>query len=507
MSKSRRERQRLLKLAESGAEKTVSGEIGVSGTTNYSGRIYAESNSKLRWEKAFGIAGTFEWGAWERLERTDQAVSSALNLVSAPLRDSEIEVEGPDENIASFVRDNFVKWLEPQAPAFIEQVVHYGLAYGFGLHEIVTGVRADPRVPGGLAVYIKKMAQRLPSSIATDGWIEKDGELSVIRQEGWREGRWVTVELPASKVLLATWNRSGNNYQGFSAFRPVWYLGEIRAELLRILAIGHQREALGIPVATVDKDAPLQDPQMDALQRLLENLVPHENAAAVLPKGVSLNWVFSPGANKGHVLQTWRELGIAILETVQAQQIALGTGETGSRSVGEVHDASKNAFVSGIRSWLEAAINGIGEQPYTGLVKKLVDWNFGPQDEYPKLKLVTRTAELDAVSLSTAVSTLSTAGAIKLDLQDENTIRARLGLRQVEPEERPESKQATAQLFQYHILAGIATLNEIRASVGLPRVEGGDVIFKPESPAGAPPGAAEDETGMSLSEILGEGRK
>ncbi len=420
------------------------GEQGLSGTAILGGRIYAEANPKLKGELAYGRPASEEWGEWEKLERTDHAVSTALDFISAPLRDASPEVEPGDDSelglkIASFVKDNLVEWLEPRWPTLNEQIVKGGLGYGFSLHERVWGWRDDDRVPGGRAVYLRKLAQRLPSSLAYDAWVVKDGELSAVKQMGLKDGLWVqNVELPADKILLATWNRAGQNFQGYSAFRPVWYLATLRSELLRILAIGHSRESLGVPTAYADKDTKLSQKQLDAIQAMLEGLVFHENAAYSLPPGVRIEWFFSPGANKGHVLETWKAFGLAILETVHAQQLFLGTNGTGSRSVGEVHDDSKNLYVEGVRAWIEGVFNGVGEQPYTGIVRQLVDFNFGPQKRYPVLKLVTKKASIPVGELSTAVKTLSDAGGLMLTEDDEAHFRQTLGMPAIDPEKRAE---------------------------------------------------------------------
>jgi hypothetical protein len=473
------------------------GELGISGTNNLMGEIRSEANLSLQWTRAYGTPGSFEWGEWENLERTDNAVAAALNLISAPLRDAGVELDpgGDDEKsigIADFVRDNFQEWLEPRWPQLIEQMVKGGLGYGFSLHERVAGTRPDPRVPGGTAIYLRKLAQRLPSSIMVNGWHEKDGELAFVRQAGLRDGKWVSnIDLPADLLLLATWNRTGNNYHGFPAFRPVWYLGKMRADCLRILAIGHQRESAGVPVGEFDKDAVITDAKVTALQRQLEKLIYHENAAMVMPPGATMKWVFSPGANKGNVLETWKALGLAILEAVLAQQMALGTNNTGSRAVGEVHDATKNAFVQGIRAWLESVFNGVGAQPYTGLVRWLVDMNFGPQEKYPVLRLVVAEGELPAEAFANAVKTLSDAGALTFTEEDENDIRDRLKMKPITPEMRAklQADKAAAQQAQ---LAAVAAQNKpastppARGPAARPRLPPAKAAALSDAPAWAP---------------------
>jgi hypothetical protein len=461
--------------SDAARKKAATGELGASGTILTGGMLRTESNAKLLHTLAYGNPGSPAWGEWQKLIRTDSAVATALNKVVAPLRDSRFEVEpakvekpkkakakpveekpvlgaetepseeageldeegegegesGEEERnqvIADYVSDCFNKWLTPTMGMHIEQVVKGGLGYGFSLHEPVFAVREDDRVEGGQAYYIRKMAQRLPNSVMQNGWIEKDGELSVIRQQGYVDGKWVTAELPADRVQLATWDRDGNNYAGFSAFRSVWYVGLLRAEMLRIIGIGHQREACGVPVASMDKEVRLTDDERDELQELLETVVFHENAGFQLPPGVTVDWFFSPGANKGNVLETWRQLGIAILQVVGAEDSELGMGEAGTRSLGETKAAARNGFIEGVRAWLEGVFNGIGEWPYTGIVRKLVDVNFGPQKEYPKLKLVTPKADMGIKEMADATAVLVQAGIVRPTREDENTFRERLGL-------------------------------------------------------------------------------
>lgn len=419
-------------------------ELGVPGTINQAGRLHVENNPDLQWERAYGYPGVITWGEWEKLARTDGAVVTGLEMVAAPLRDAELGVEPADETKASitqadFVRDNLLEWMEPLWPEFLQQALSM-LTVGHSIFEVVLGLRPDKRVPGGKAVCLARLAQRLASSIKSDGWKEgQDGELEALVQAGYRGGRWTgDIVLPANRVLLFTWNRQGSNYQGVSALRPVWYLCKIREKLAKLIAIGHEREALGTPYAKPDKDVSLNDEQQDELQEFLENLQAHERTAIVMPAGVDLSWAFSPGANKGHVIDTYERLGKAVQEVLFSQQTYLGTSDTGSRSVGEVHADAKTQFVMGVKTVLEAVINGVGKRPYTGLVGRLVTPNFGEVERLPKVKLTLKRPEIGIGELSAAVPSFVSAGALTITLDDENALRGRLGLAPIDEEEREQ---------------------------------------------------------------------
>ncbi len=419
------------------------GELGISGTTNWSGRLYnKDPNAELAHEAAFGRSGTGNWGQYEKMQHTDPAISAGLDLVTAPLREANVEVK-PAEDVAGgevhaeFVRDNLTKWMAPGWKTLMGRWPKGAIANGFNIDEKLWATRPDKRVPGGIAYYVRELAERLPSSIHVNGWVEDEaGRLVGVKQSGTVGSKWVEPTLPVEKILLTTWNRSGNNYAGWSVLRPVWFHARVREHLLKVLAIGGSREALGIPIATVDKEAKLTPGQRRRLQVFLENITVHENAAAVMPAGVTLEWVYSTGANKGHVIDTYNKLGLHILEVLQAQQIALGTGETGSRSVGEVHNQTKDAFTLSLKAMVEGVLNGIGDTPYTGLVRDIVRANFGEQDAYPEVVLTLKRADLDPQALVTAAKVAVDAGLLTVTAEDENTIRERLGLSPIDPAER-----------------------------------------------------------------------
>jgi len=437
-----------------GSRNTAPSEVGISGTTNWRGDPLAESNSNLLHQAAFGTPGTRTWGEWEKIARTDPDVSAVLDFIVSPLRDARVDVEAAEhEDIDPAVAQqqaDFVRWCllersEPRWTETIQQMVRGSLMFGHSVHEVVLGQVEHPTLPAGVGVGLVRLAQRLPSSIhPTNGWEEAvlpDGrrELAVIRQVGQQGDKWSSnIELPADRVLLHSWNRDGNNYRGFSAFRAVWYVAKIREQLLKLVGISLVREGAGIPAAVSQgKDGTSLTPnQRKSLSRLLANLVVHENASVVMPNGWDIKWIYSPGANKGHVVETYNALGTLILRQLGAQQMALGTGSTGSRSVGEVHNQVAQAYIGGVRAGLEAVLNGTGDRPYTGLTRKLVDANWGPQPAYPTIKLTLQKPQLSGLEKMQAIGAAVTAGALTITTDDENTVREELGFGPIDDEAR-----------------------------------------------------------------------
>jgi len=437
------------------SSRPVTGEQGISGTANYSGRLLAESNAKLQHTAAFGTAGTQTWGEWERAARTNPFIHMGTEFVLAAIRDARLDFEADEKNPDSEDQVKFLRWslenCKPGRAEFLNQSGRGALTFGFALHEMVAEPVEHESLPGGRGYTVTKLAERLPSSVREDGWREDDeGNLKTIIQLGPKKmGReFPTVELPASKCLLHTWNRNGNNYAGFSAYRPVWYLVKQQEEIIKAHGIGVTRESCGIPtVEATSADSPeLTVEQRESLEDFCLNATYHENANIIMPRGYALKWIFSPGANKSHVMEAYQAIGRIILAQVGAQQIELGTGSTGSRSVGEVHQSSAEAFIQGVCASLERVLERF--------VQCIVDWNW-PETKagaYPKPKLTLKKAKLGPKERFEAMKLAKDAGAITTHtLADENAAREELGLSPTTPEEfaaGQAAKAAAAEAFK-----------------------------------------------------------
>lgn len=418
--------------------------VGVSGTTNFGGRLQTEKNPLLRDQLAYGRAGTTDWGEWEDIRRTNPWVAAAVEFVTAPIEDASVDVavagKHPDaklaEQQAAFVRWNLTEALEPEFHASRSAAADGMLTSGFSLFEYFFQQRYIEEF-GREMWMVPSLEERLPSSLSSTPWKEDErGNLVAVQQQAPKpgQGAWFTGEIPASQLLRFAWNSRGRNYAGFSAFRPVWYIAaRIQPELLKLVGVTYQREGAGVPVATAkDPQTPLTKGQREELQVLLANLVYHENANAVMPAGWDINWVFSPAANKGHVLEAWRTLGVVVLQQLGAQQLALGTSDTGSRSVGEVHDARAATYVKKVTRTLASG--------YSQLAKRLVELNWGPQPCYPTVKLTLTRAEMGGKELVDAMAAAKNGGLITVTCDDENTVREKLGLSPISEEGRGEAE-------------------------------------------------------------------
>ena len=102
----------------------------------------------------------------------------------------------------------------------------------------------------------------------------------------------------------------------------------------------------------------------------------HENASAVMPVGVGTEVALLSGANKGHVVDAYNALAPIVLQTLQAQQMVLGVQNTGVVPLGRSTSTHREPTCRRLLL-LEGVFNGRGQRPYTGVVRRFVDLNFG----------------------------------------------------------------------------------------------------------------------------------
>lgn len=416
-----------------------------------------EPIADLRDQAGFGRPGTYDWGFWEDLGAANSFVAAALDFVLAPVADARIDIEIPEESVIPDAQlkemAEYLEWAlksKLQLGSFNAQCARGFLQSGFSIFEPIFQVEETGRWAGKF--YCSQLPERLPQSLHDSPWIETDDHrtLKLVKQAGFAGTNYKSPELLAERILLAIWQRKGNNWAGRSAFRAVQYIaGKVMPTLLKLIGVTLQREGAGIPIAwCADKESPLTDEQRIELADVLTNLSAHESASLVMPTGWQMDWKFSGGANKGHVLEVWRELGTVVLQQLGAQQLQLGTGNTGSRSVGEVHDARASAKVREVLRALMIVLNGDDGEPFTGLVPRMLAYNWGDLGRKSglRVKLTMQQPQLPVQELTTASKTAKDAGLLTPTFKDENVVRERLGLPPIdEATWNAEKEKAAAQ--------------------------------------------------------------
>lgn len=399
-------------------------ELGRIGTPFFQGITADEYNSDLQGQR--GIE------TYDKMRRSDAQVQAILWVCELPLRAAKWAIEpGADDaksiEIAEAVEENL---LEEMSITWDDFLRHALLMLPFG-HMVFEKVWE--RRDGGLRY--RKLAPRMPQSI--DKWdMEADGGLRGIEQLVWANGTYERPYIPIEKLLVFTNRKEGANWTGQSLLRAAYKHWYYKDNFYRIDAIANERHGVGVPYVKMSAEAAVEDYEEAA--EILQSLHAHERSYVVGKhcwEEFTMVGVDRPTQSLVSTLSSIEHHDVMIARSILAQFINLGSTETGSYALSE--DQSSFFLMA-----LQAVANQITDVMNTYAIRPLVDVNWGPQEEYPRLTY-SKLEQRDLATYGDAIQKLLNSGAIVVDEGLRDTIRDMYGL----PEE-PDTVQAPAMVTQ-----------------------------------------------------------
>lgn len=438
----------MIAMAEKAAktQARVSKAKGAPGTVITGGEIEGiEHNTKLGREQWLGETG--DVGIVQKIRLTNPQVQAMMLAVKLPILGGEwdiraadfanvdgLEKSGAEEHAATARRGFFETPVDDWRHTLSEALLH--LDYGFFLFEKEWEVQPD-------GTYgLRKFGPRLPQTVTR--WLTKKNEFAGVEQRYYDSDKseFIEAELKAESLILLTHAREGNNFAGVSLLRPIWAICQIKELLLKLLSIAFEREALGIPIATMPEGGASVD-QINAIENLLENIRGHQKQYGILPFDFKLEWVFNGGSSGSWkaILDALRYLDEQTLNSSLTQFIGLGSTASGSRGVAKEHTDLFWMVLNGIAASMSSAFSGVGRGPTSGVIRQLVFLNHGEQAAYPYLEV----GGIEGNNLSDFSDGLQKMGKyLTPDDVMEEFIRAKFGVPLRPPEEvdaNPKSAQ------------------------------------------------------------------
>lgn len=382
---------------------------GYSGTVFQSGQITSEEfNADLSWKE--GIR------TWDVMRRTEPQVFSTLLIMELPIRSAEWGVvpgtPAPrDLEIASFVETCY---FHKMRRGFDDYLRHALLmwTYGFMPFEMIFRYEGD-------SVVLDDFAPRMPKTVYR-WWVDDQNRLTGIQQWASANGRPVYVDIAADDLVLFTHRQEGQNYEGTSvlrtAYKPWWY----KSRFERLVAVGYEREHVGIPVVTLPESYTNKD--IDRGDKIGKNIRSHEQAYITLPPGWSVDWLKGKNNERkgGTMLEMMYYLDRQIQQNVLAQFLSLGTTDTGSYAMS--NDQSSVFLMS-----LQASANYFAEINNRRPLRRLVDFNYRDVLIYPELRC-RKIHAYNFLDMTTSIANLVSFGVIPVTYELEDFIYSLLGI-------------------------------------------------------------------------------
>ncbi len=248
-------------------------------------------------------------------------------------------------------------------------------------------------------------------------FIYDDGEtLYALEQWGYRSNRFEYVLLPTDKACIFTHDQEGANFWGIPLTRAMYPHWFVKKHLERIDAIACERNSLGVPMIMLPPNPSRQDVQ--TAQNWVTQLAAHEKTGLSLPNGAEFKLVGIEGRIR-EILPSIQYHKQQIATSCLAMFMELGQTATGSRALG---DSQTDFFMLATQNTADY----IAHQIRNSTIRRLVEWNFGPDAPVPYL-IAANVQARSIDSMASIINQLAQAGAWISDRASVNQARHELG--------------------------------------------------------------------------------
>lgn len=297
------------------------------------------------------------------------------------------------------------------------------LVYGHMHFELVAKVQPD-----GYA-HLTKLAPRMPQTL-TGIHATPEGDLDYITQMPNNRPQ-LSTPIPANRLAPYVYDQEGGNLTGRSILRSVYKNWLLKDSLIRIDAMKHERNGMGIPEYEAPKSA-TQAVINDLAQKAAQIRVGQYQGGAS-PNGAKLRLVGVEGSLPDTIASV-RYHDEQIARRFLAMFLQLGTTASGSRALGDSFVDFFALAQESLADWFETIFN-------QHVVERMVDWNWGESEPAPKLIHVAQEGTAYSVD---ELERLVSAGLLIVDDELRAFIRSRGDLPEAETAAEPSAQQRVA---------------------------------------------------------------
>jgi hypothetical protein len=213
---------------------------------------------------------------------------------------------------------------------------------------------------------MRKLAPRHPRTIAEFG-VASDGGLVYIKQSLGPNA----PKLPIDHLVGYIFMQEPGNWIGRSMYRPMYRNWLVKDRLIRVDAIKHERNGVGMPIIEAPPDASPQ--QVKELDQMAQEYKAGERGGGAVPSGTK----FTLQGTQGTIPETIGSIRFHNEEMARSQLMMfmqLGQTETGSRALA-------GEFIDWFKIAQEAVGNWIRDTSTEHIVEDWWGWNVDPNSE------------------------------------------------------------------------------------------------------------------------------
>ena len=295
------------------------------------------------------------------------------------------------------------------------------IIYGFYAFEQVGAVGDDGYW------HLRKLAPRPPITIQ-DIMLADDGGLLYIRQN--IANNFGTLgrmpEIPVDRLVWYAWDQEGANWMGRSMLRAIYRNWLIKDRLMRVDAIKHERNGMGVPIA---EGAPgMTDAELKQLAKLAQSFKAGEAAGGAIPNGTRLTLE----GTRGNLPDTIASINFHNEEMARRflmMFIQLGQTMHGSRALGKDFVGYFQLAQETIANWFKEVFN-------EHVIEDYWDWNYGETEDHTPFVVYER--DDDPRFAAADLALMIQNNVIRVDDELEKAIREAMDL--------PEADESTIRV-------------------------------------------------------------
>lgn len=344
---------------------------------------------------------------YKQMLMNDETVGTGLEYLTGRVVSRIGTYSHEDERIKGLV-DRCIESIRGTLTEARRGILRDSFAYGFGVGEFTLKSEDGKWVLSSIQILDPTSLEFRMKKFDDNSY----GVGSVVQKAGISE-----VEIPVGKCIIKTYGDNTTPY-GKSLLRRCYRWWSFKNAIPKLWAVALER--FGTPLFHVRTDSKSQEKDLDNAMR---NMVSRSHIITDMKTEIHAIASTNGGMSGGYI--TAEELCDKMMYRAMFLPSLLGSGENGgSYSLGQVHLELFNATAAALaEDYIDTELEM--------LWRPIIEWNFGPQEDYGSFMITDAIPTGEKLSMSTMLLNLAQAGVIAPE-SDREWIREMLGLPEVE---------------------------------------------------------------------------
>lgn len=387
--------------------------LSVSKSTLYQKSMFAPYNPDDLVQK-FGASGQ----GLDKYDKmlNDDAVKAALTTKKSAIIASGWTIQPADDSdeakeMAKWVETNLRETFVGNFDASLYEMLD-AFEYGFTVTEKVYAIENG-------SLILKELKTRPSQSFEfhcdDKGYLQEDG----LKQ--WTKN--AVISIPQDKVIIYSYDKKRDNFYGNSDLRAAyraWFSKDFTIKMMNIAI-----ERIGNPIVVMKYPRNASPDERADMKDIADNI--SARTSMLFPEEANIEFV--QAQNNMDLFQKAIDIyNLSILKSILLpEKMGFGGDTGGSYALGKVQQDTYFWIIEKIRNEVETLVT-------EGLIRQLIDYNFGIQDKYPRFKFNPLSEDNKDEKAKILIDALARAALIP-DLDTENYLRGLLGLPEKEEDE------------------------------------------------------------------------